>query len=90
MKYNYAKQTLKKLKENNILLIDLSIIDEIESQAPTYTEKEKQMLYSHILDAYLHAESLTIEEITNTAIKNIHNLSNLTKWELINKACKNY
>lgn len=90
MKYNNVKQTLKRLKENNILLIDLTIIDEIENQAPTYTEKEKQMLYSHILDAYLHAESLTIEEITNAAVRNIKELSNLTKWELINKACKNY
>jgi hypothetical protein len=83
---------LKELKEENINVSDLEILEEINYQSEyclniKLSEEEKKMAFSQIHRAWLKSEDLTIYQITTTALENLKALKDMTTWELIEKTC---
>lgn len=83
---------LKELKEENISVADLEILDEINYQSNYYleielTEEEKQKAFSEIHRAWLKSEDLPIYKITTTVLEEFDNLDKLSTWDIIEKTC---
>lgn len=83
---------LMELKEENISIADLEILQEIDYQAEfefekELTEKEKEKAFSEIHRAWLKSEDLPIYKITTTVLEEFENLDKLTTWDIIEKTC---
>lgn len=86
---------LKELKENNICVADLEILDEINYQSEYYlevelNEEDKEMIFSQIHNAWLKSEGLPIHVITTAAMENFDKLKNMTTWDLVEEASWRY
>lgn len=82
---------LNELKEENICIADLDILNEINYQSEEFerklTEEEKQKAFSEIHRAWLKSEDLPIYKITTTVLEEFDNLDELTTWDIIEKTC---
>ena len=83
---------LKELKEENISVADLEILEEIDYQANYYleielTEEEKEIAFHEIHRAWLKSEDLQIHQIASTVLENIKNIDSLSTWDIIEKTC---
>lgn len=83
---------LKELKEENISVSDLEILQEIEYQSEYYleielTDEDKERAFQEIHRAWLKSEDLSIYQIVTTVLENIKNIDSLSTWDIIEKTC---
>lgn len=82
------EKILKEIKEKNINLGDLEIMDNINYQSEFYleiklSEEEKKLVLERVHKAWLKTEDIPIYQLVTTALENLKRLKDMTTWEIV-------